>query len=90
MGRSRRRSCGGLGCGIFLVATLLIMINLYNMQRKFSNHRQWRDFISAIQESVTYPCSVTYPKIITALRSAHPCGWLGVAEDLSAPVSLER
>jgi hypothetical protein len=66
------------------------MISLCDMPRKFSNHRQWRDFMSAIQESVTYPCSVTYPKIITALRSAHPWGWVIVREDLSGPVSLER
>jgi hypothetical protein len=35
----------------------------------FSNHRQWRDFIAAVHESVTYPCSVTYPMVLSALRS---------------------
>lgn len=36
---------------------------------KFSNDRQWRDFAAALHKSVSYPCSVTYPKIIAALRS---------------------
>ena len=36
---------------------------------KFSNDRQWRDFVAAIHKSVSHPCSVTYPKIIAALRS---------------------
>jgi hypothetical protein len=65
------------------------MINLYGMQRDFSNHRQWREFIAAIHESVTYPCVVTYPKIIAALRAAHKQAWLGVQEELGDPVSLE-
>jgi len=39
------------------------------MMSKFPNHRQWRDFMAAIHESMTYPCAVTYPKIIAALRS---------------------
>lgn len=37
--------------------------------RKFSNDRDWRGFISAVQDSVMYPCSVAYPKVISALRS---------------------
>ena len=37
--------------------------------RKFSNHRQWRDFIAAVHESVSYPCSVTYPMVLEAVRS---------------------
>jgi len=36
---------------------------------KFSNERQWRDVAAAIHKSVSYPCSVTYPKTIAALRS---------------------
>jgi hypothetical protein len=36
---------------------------------RFSNHRQWREFVTAVHESVTYPCTVTYPKVINALRS---------------------
>jgi hypothetical protein len=36
---------------------------------EFSNHRKWREFVTAVHESVTYPCAVTYPKVIGALRS---------------------
>jgi hypothetical protein len=32
-------------------------------KRKFANHRDWRDYVSAVQ------CSVAYPAIIGALRS---------------------
>ena len=35
----------------------------------FSNHRKWREFVTAVHESVTYPCAVTYPKVIGALRA---------------------
>jgi hypothetical protein len=45
------------------------MTNFDDMRRKFSNHRQWRDFVSAVHESVTYPCSVTYPMVLDALRT---------------------
>jgi hypothetical protein len=34
-----------------------------DIKRKFSNQRQWRDFISAVQ------CSVNYPAAINTLRS---------------------
>jgi hypothetical protein len=37
--------------------------------RRFSNHRRWQDFITAIHDSVTQPCSVTYPVVLGALRS---------------------
>jgi hypothetical protein len=40
-----------------------------NFDDVFSNHRQWRDFIAAVHESVTYPCTVTYPMVLGALRS---------------------
>ena len=36
---------------------------------EFSNHRKWREFVTAVHESVAYPCTVTYPKVIGALRS---------------------
>jgi hypothetical protein len=36
---------------------------------EFANHRKWREFVTAVHESVTYPCTVTYPKVIGALRS---------------------
>jgi hypothetical protein len=34
-----------------------------DIKRKFTNQRQWRDFISAVQ------CSVNYPAAINTLRS---------------------
>lgn len=40
-----------------------------DMRRKFSNHRQWRDFIAAVQDSMSQPCSATYPMVLDALRS---------------------
>jgi hypothetical protein len=70
---------------------------------EFSNHRKWREFVTAVHESVTYPCAVTYPKVIGALRSgrdwfndgaARASGWLsgsGSARSSSHPtISLQR
>jgi hypothetical protein len=34
----------------------------------FSN-RRWRKFIATVHDSVTDPCSVTYPMVLGALRS---------------------
>jgi hypothetical protein len=34
-----------------------------DIKRKFSNQRQWREFVSAVQ------CSVNYPAAINAVRS---------------------
>jgi len=34
-----------------------------DIKRKFSNQRQWRDFVTAVQ------CSVNYPAAINAVRS---------------------
>jgi hypothetical protein len=45
------------------------MANFHNVRREFSNHRQWREFIAAVHESVAYPCSVTYPMVLRALQS---------------------
>jgi hypothetical protein len=45
------------------------MGEFHDSKRKFSNNRQWREFMSAVHESVTFPCAVTYPKVIGALRS---------------------
>jgi hypothetical protein len=50
------------------------MANFDDVRRKFSNHRQWRDFVAAIHESVAYPnsvpaCPVTYPMVLNALRA---------------------
>jgi len=36
---------------------------LEDVKRKFSNQRQWREFVSAVQ------CSVNYPAAINTLRS---------------------
>lgn len=44
----------------------------------FSNHRQWRDFVTALHETMVQPYSVGYAKIITAVRSAEPrSAWNG-------------
>jgi hypothetical protein len=45
------------------------MADFDRMRRKFSNNRQWRDFITAVHESVTHPCSASYPVVVSALRS---------------------
>lgn len=74
------------------------MSDFQDMQRKFSNHRQWREFITAVHESVTYPCAVTYPKVIGALRSgrdwfsdgaARASSWLSESTSFQAALSLE-
>lgn len=58
----------------------------------FSNHRQWREFIAAVHESVTYPCAVTYPKVIGALRSGRDWFSGGAARVRARAItlSLER
>jgi hypothetical protein len=65
----------------------------------FSNHRKWREFVTALHESVTYPCAVTYPKVIGALRSgrdwfndgaARATNWLGGSVGPRPTISLER
>jgi hypothetical protein len=38
-----------------------------DIKQKFANHRQWREFVSAVQ------CSVNYPAAINALR--HHTRW---------------
>jgi hypothetical protein len=38
------------------------MKSLEDIRRKFSNRREWRDFVSAVQ------CSVNYPVVLNALR----------------------
>jgi hypothetical protein len=75
------------------------MTNFDDVKRKFPNHRQWRDFVAAVHESVTQPCLVTYPKVIGALRSsrdwfndgaARASGWLGERAASGELLSLER
>ncbi len=65
------------------------MANFDDVRRRFSNHRQWREFIAAVHESVVYPCSVTYPMVLDALRTgrawfndgaARASGWLSGGE----------
>ena len=55
------------------------MTNFNHVRRKFSNHRQWREFMAAVHESVTYPCSVTYPVVLGALRSGRAWFYDGAA-----------
>jgi hypothetical protein len=55
------------------------MANVDDVRRKFSNHRQWREFIAAVHESVSYPCSVTYPVVLSALRSGRAWFYDGAA-----------
>jgi hypothetical protein len=54
------------------------MNEFQDFTRKFSNNRQWREFVSAVQ-SVTYPSAVTYPKVISAFRSGRD--WLPTFPD---------
>jgi hypothetical protein len=57
-----------------------------DVKRKFANHRQWREFVATIHESVSQPCVATYPMVLNALRSsrawfndtaARATSWLG-------------
>ena len=78
------------------------MNDIEDIKSNFSNDRQWRDFVAVVHDSVTYPCAITYPKVIGALRSgrawfsdgaARASSWLSAAHDtLSAheTLSLER
>jgi hypothetical protein len=54
------------------------MSQLNDMKRTFSNHRQWRDFIAAVHETVAYPCAVTYPNIIGSLRRMSVAGYVNI------------
>ena len=56
---------------------------------RFSNHRQWREFVAAVHDSVTYPRTVTYPKVINALRSGRDWFNEGAARaDVSRAMTL--
>jgi hypothetical protein len=35
----------------------------------FSNHRQWRQFVTTVHQSLVQPYCVAYPKAISALRA---------------------
>lgn len=45
------------------------LTDLVEVSSKFPNHRQWREFIAAVHESVSHPCAATYPMVVNALRS---------------------
>jgi hypothetical protein len=75
------------------------MTNFDDVRRKFSNHRQWREVISAVHESMTYPCAMTYPMVLDALRSgrawfsdgaARASNWLSGVEETDPALKLER
>jgi hypothetical protein len=52
-----------------------VAVNAFeDIKRKFSNQRQWREFVSAVQ------CSVNYPAAINTLRSGTKWFSDGVAE----------
>jgi hypothetical protein len=40
-----------------------------NIKRKFSNQRQWREFVSAVQ------CTVNYPAVIASSLPSLATGW---------------
>jgi hypothetical protein len=48
-----------------------------DIKRKFTNKRQWREFVSAVQCSVNYPAAIStlYPAAINTLRSGTK--WFG-------------
>ncbi len=54
------------------------MKSLEDFGRKFSNRREWRDFIAAVQ------CSVNYPVVLNALRDS--MARVAVPAALSEPV----
>ena len=73
------------------------MSDIEDIKSNFSNERQWRDFATVVQTSVT--CAVTYPKVIGALRSgrdwfndgaARASSWLSGSASPHARLSLER
>jgi hypothetical protein len=68
-----------------------------DIKSNFSNHRQWRDFVTVVHDSVT--CAVTYPKVIGALRSgrawfsdgaARASSWLEAQTTALETLSLGR
>jgi hypothetical protein len=75
------------------------MTTIDDMRRKFSNRREWRDFIASVHDSVTLPCAATYPMVMDALRSgrawfslgaARASTWLGGQPDELETVTLVR
>jgi hypothetical protein len=58
------------------------MKTLEDIRRKFSNRRQWRDFVSAVQ------CSVNYPLVLNAVRESAWAFNETVVARVAAPVAL--
>jgi hypothetical protein len=58
------------------------MKTLEDIRRKFSNRRQWRDFVSAVQ------CPVNYPMVLNALRESAWAFNETVVARVAAPVAL--
>ena len=58
------------------------MKGLQDIRLKFSNRREWRDFISAVQ------CPVNYPAVINALRESAWALGDSVVGPVTAPVLL--
>lgn len=55
---------------------------LEDIGRKFSNRRQWRDFVSAVH------CSVKYPVVLNALRDSAWAFSDSVVARVTAPAVL--
>jgi hypothetical protein len=69
------------------------------MRNTFSNRRQWQDFVASVHASVTLPYTVTYPIVLSAVRSgrawfalgaARASTWLGAEAPVADTVSLAR
>jgi hypothetical protein len=58
------------------------MKTLDDIRRKFSNRREWRDFVSAVQ------CSVNYPMVLNALRESAWAFNDTVVARVATPVAL--
>jgi hypothetical protein len=58
------------------------MKTLEDIRRKFSNRRQWRDIVSAVQ------CSVNYPQVLNALRDSAWAFNDTVVARVAAPLAL--
>ena len=61
-------------------------MNPAGVPSRFSNHRDWRDFVAAMKASLSDPAASTYPKIMGALKAQRSAlsgvGGLGGAQPL--------
>jgi hypothetical protein len=53
-----------------------------SVKRQFSNHRRWREFIAAIHETPTFPCSVSLARRADLPRWQTSANWLSVGENI--------